>query len=165
MMNKERVGVIASCFDLFHAGHVLALYEARENCDRLVVALQSDPTIDRPDKNKPVQGLFERYVQVRACAYVDDVIPYDTEADLLNLLTGYDWDVRFLGDDYIGRNDFTGADLDIPIHYCIRNHNYSSSALRAKIEQARAVANQAAIVAYVSSAPSTAEFLADHKDK
>ena len=132
-MMSEKVGVIASCFDLFHAGHVLALYEAKENCDRLVVALQSDPTIDRPDKNKPIQGMFERYVQVRSCAYVDDVIPYDTENDLYNLLAGYDWDVRFLGDDYYDRTDFTGYDLDIPIHYCSRKHNYSSSGLRTRI--------------------------------
>ena len=133
----ERVGIIASSFDLFHAGHVLALYEAKQNCDRLVVALQSDPTIDRSDKNKPVQGMFERYVQVQACAYVDNIIPYDTEADLYNLLAGYDWDIRFLGDDYIGRTDFTGSNLDIPIHYCSRKHNYSSSSLRERIQKSK----------------------------
>jgi len=132
----ERVGIVASCFDLFHTGHILMLYEAKKNCDRLVVALQSDPTLDRPEKNKPVQGLFERYIQVESCEYVDQVIPYDTEADLYNLLAGYEWDVRFLGDDYRGRTDFTGADLDIPIHYCSRKHGYSSSGLRARIEQA-----------------------------
>ena len=129
----ERVGIVASCFDLFHAGHVLMLYEAKKNCDRLVVALQSDPTIDRPEKNKPVQGMFERFVQVESCMHVDQVIPYDTEADLYNLLAGYDWDVRFLGADYYGRTDFTGSDLDIPIHYCSRKHNYSSSGLRERI--------------------------------
>ncbi len=134
----ERVGIVASCFDLFHAGHVLMLYEAKKNCDRLVVALQSDPTIDRPEKNKPIQGLFERFVQVESCEYVDHVIPYDTEADLYNLLAGYDWDVRFLGEDYVGRYDFTGSSLDIPIHYCSRKHGYSSSDLRARIEQAGA---------------------------
>lgn len=129
----ERVGIVASCFDLFHAGHVLMLYEAKKNCDRLVVALQSDPTIDRPEKNKPVQGMVERYIQVSACGYVDQVIPYDTEADLHNLLAGYDWDVRFLGEDYVGRTDFTGYDLGIPIHYCSRKHDYSSSGLRDRI--------------------------------
>jgi glycerol-3-phosphate cytidylyltransferase len=134
-MSEERVGIIASCFDLFHAGHVLALCEAKENCDRLVVALQSDPTLDSPEKNKPVQNLFERYVQVNACKYVDQIIPYDTEADLLNLLTGYDWDVRFLGDDYRGRTNFTGYGLDIPIHYLSRKHDYSSSSLRERIVQ------------------------------
>lgn len=132
----ERVGIVASCFDLFHAGHVLMLNEAKENCDRLVVALQSDPTLDRPEKNKPVQGMFERYVQVESCKYVDQIIPYDTEEDLYNLLAGYNWDVRFLGSDYIGRNDYTGADLEIPVHFCSRRHSYSSSGLRARIEKA-----------------------------
>ena len=135
----ERVGIVASCFDLFHAGHILMLQTAKENCDRLVVALQSDPTLDRPEKNKPIQSLFERYIQVAACKYVDDILPYDTEADLYNLLAGYAWDVRFLGEDYYGRNDFTGAVLDIPIFYCPRRHNYSSSSLRTRIEQAGAV--------------------------
>lgn len=132
----ERVGIVASCFDLFHAGHILMLYEAKKNCDRLVVALQSDPTIDRPEKNKPVQGMFERFIQVESCEYVDQVIPYDTEADLYNLLAGYDWDVRFLGEDYVGRTDFTGYDLDIPIYYCNRKHSYSSSGLRERILKA-----------------------------
>jgi glycerol-3-phosphate cytidylyltransferase len=133
---SERVGIVASSFDLFHAGHVLMLQEAREHCDRLVVALQSDPTLDRPEKNKPIQGLFERYAQVEACKYVDQVIPYDTEEDLYNLLAGYEWDVRFLGADYVDRHDYTGADLDIPIHYCTRNHSYSSSSLRERIKAA-----------------------------
>jgi len=129
----ERVGIVASCFDLFHTGHILMLMEAKGKCDRLVVALQSDPTIDRPEKNKPVQAMFERYVQLEACKYVDQIIPYDTEADLLNLLSGYDWDVRFLGDDYYNRTNYTGYGLDIPIHYCSRRHDYSSSGLRERI--------------------------------
>lgn len=144
---NERVGIVASCFDLFHTGHVLMLCEAKQNCDRLVVALQSDPTLDRPEKNKPIQGLFERFVQVDACVYVDQVVPYDTEEDLYNLLAGYNWSVRFLGDDYFGRTDFTGYDLDIPIYYCSRQHNYSSSGLRARIEQAGAAkANKGRII-------------------
>ena len=136
-MREERVGIVASSFDLLHAGHILMLYEAKEHCDRLVVALQSDPTIDRPEKNKPVQGLSERYIQLEACKYVDQIVPYDTEADLYNLLAGLDWDVRFLGMDYIDRTDFTGYDLDIPIHYCSRRHNYSSSGLRERILKAK----------------------------
>lgn len=132
---SERVGIVASCFDLFHAGHILMLTEAKENCDRLVVALQSDPTIDRPEKNKPIQNLFERFIQVNACKYVDQIIPYDTEADLLNLLSGYDWDVRFLGDDYRDHQGYTGYGLDIPIHYCSRRHDYSSSSLRERIKK------------------------------
>jgi glycerol-3-phosphate cytidylyltransferase len=134
-MSEERVGIVASCFDLFHAGHVLMLMEARAECDRLVVALQSDPTIDRPEKNKPIQGLYERYVQVDSCKFVDNVVAYDTEADLYNLLASFDWSVRFLGDDYVGRTDFTGYDLNIPIHYCSRKHDYSSSSLRQKITE------------------------------
>ena len=136
-MSEERVGIVASCFDLFHAGHILMLMKAKEHCDRLIVALQSDPTIDRPDKNKPVQALSERYIQLEACKYVDQIVPYDTEADLYNLLAGYDWDVRFLGMDYIDRTEFTGSDLDIPIHYCSRRHNYSSSSLRERILKAK----------------------------
>jgi glycerol-3-phosphate cytidylyltransferase len=135
-MASERVGIVASCFDLFHAGHVLMLMEAKENCDRLVVALQSDPTIDRPEKNKPVQALSERYIQLEACKYVDQIIPYDTEADLLNLLTGYDWDVRFLGDDYFHRDDYTGYGLDLQVKFLSRKHDYSSSGLRDRILKA-----------------------------
>jgi glycerol-3-phosphate cytidylyltransferase len=112
------------------------LMEAKENCDRLIVALQSDPTIDRPEKNKPVQGMYERFLQVDSCKYVDAVIPYDTEADLYNLLSGLSWDVRFLGMDYYDRTDYTGYDLDIPIHYCSRKHDYSSSGLRDRILKA-----------------------------
>ena len=136
-MESERVGIVASCFDLFHAGHILMLMEAKDHCDRLIAALQSDPTIDRPEKNKPVQALSERYIQLEACKYVDQIVPYDTEADLYNLLAGLDWDVRFLGMDYIDRTDFTGYDLDIPIHYCSRRHNYSSSGLRDRILKAK----------------------------
>jgi glycerol-3-phosphate cytidylyltransferase len=136
-MAEERVGIVASCFDLFHAGHVLMLMEAKDQCDRLVVALQSDPTIDRPEKNKPVQALSERYIQLEACKFVDQIVPYDTEADLYNLLAGFDWGVRFLGMDYYDRTDFTGVDLDIPIHYCSRRHDYSSSSLRERIKKAK----------------------------
>jgi glycerol-3-phosphate cytidylyltransferase len=136
-MREERVGIVASCFDLFHAGHVLMLMEAKDECDRLVVALQSDPTIDRPEKNKPIQALSERYIQLEACKYVDQIVPYDTEADLYNLLAGYEWDVRFLGMDYINQTEFTGSGLDIPIYYCSRKHNYSSSGLRERIKKAK----------------------------
>ena len=104
---QERVGITASCFDLFHAGHILMLQEAKEQCDRLVVALQTDPTIDRPEKNKPVQSLVERYIQLEGCKYVDTIIPYTTEEDLLNILQCYDWDVRIIGDEYYGK-PFTG---------------------------------------------------------
>jgi glycerol-3-phosphate cytidylyltransferase len=132
-MSSDRVGITASCFDLFHAGHVLMLQEAREQCDRLVVALQTDPTIDRPEKNKPVQSVFERWVQLEGCKYVDTIIPYTTEEDLLNILKSYDWDVRIIGSEYCGK-EFTGHDLDIEIYYNSRRHDFSTTNLRKKIE-------------------------------
>ena len=130
--STERVGITASCFDLFHAGHVLMLQEAKEQCDRLVVALQTDPTIDRPEKNKPVQSLVERYIQVQACKYVDDIIPYTTEEDLLNILQCYDWDVRIIGEDYYGK-PFTGHELGIEVYYNSRRHSFSTTELRKRI--------------------------------
>jgi glycerol-3-phosphate cytidylyltransferase len=130
--SDERVGITASCFDLFHAGHVLMLQEAKDQCDRLVVALQTDPTIDRPEKNKPVQSLVERYIQVQACRYVDDIIPYTTEEDLLNILQCYDWDVRIIGQDYYGKR-FTGDELDMEVYYNSRRHSFSTTELRKRI--------------------------------
>jgi glycerol-3-phosphate cytidylyltransferase len=130
---KYEEGIVASCFDLLHAGHLLMLQEAKEHCEHLVVALQTDPTIDRPEKNKPVQSIFERWIQLDACKYVDQIILYETEEDLYNILSGYGWDVRFLGEDYLCRNDFTGANLNIPIHFCRRQHRYSSSDLRLRV--------------------------------
>ena len=130
--STERVGITASCFDLFHAGHVLMLQEAKEQCDRLVVALQTDPTIDRPEMNKPVQSLVERYIQVQACRYVDDIIPYTTEEDLLNILQCYDWDVRIIGQDYYGKR-FTGDELGIEVYYNSRRHSFSTTELRKRI--------------------------------
>ena len=132
---NERVGITASCFDLFHAGHVLMLQEAKMQCDRLVVALQTDPTIDRPEKNKPVQSIFERWVQVEACKYVDEIIPYATEQDLLNILNSYMWDVRIIGEDYYGK-EFTGSELGIEIYYNTRRHDFSTSELRKRIQNA-----------------------------
>lgn len=128
-----KVGIVAGCFDLFHAGHVLMLAEAKSHCDFLTVALQTDPTIDRPEKNKPVQSLFERNVQLSGCRYADRITVYETEDDLYNILSNYKWDIRFLGEDYVGKTNFTGSDLKIPIHYCNRSHGFSSSELRRRI--------------------------------
>jgi glycerol-3-phosphate cytidylyltransferase len=108
------------------------LQEAKDQCDRLVVALQTDPTIDRPEKNKPVQSLVERYIQVQACRYVDDIIPYTTEEDLLNILQCYDWDVRIIGQDYYGKR-FTGDELDMEVYYNSRRHSFSTTELRKRI--------------------------------
>ena len=129
-----KVGFTCSCFDLLHAGHILMLKDAREQCDYLIVGLQTDPTLDRPEKNKPIQSIDERYIQLYAVQYVDAVVKYETEEDLYELLKKIEPDIRILGSDYdIPDKRFTGDDLDIPIYYHQRNHNYSTSNLRKKI--------------------------------
>ena len=126
------IGFTCSCFDLLHAGHILMLKDAKEQCDFLVVGLQTDPTIDRPEKNKPIQSFQERYIQLSAVKYVDAVIKYETENELYAILLDTQPDIRILGSDYVDKR-FNGDDLGIPIHYHQRNHNYSSSNLRKKI--------------------------------
>jgi glycerol-3-phosphate cytidylyltransferase len=109
------------------------LEEAKQHCDYLIVALQTDPTIDRPKKNKPVQSVYERYTQLKGCKYVDEIIPYSTEEDLLNLLTTVKYDVRILGEEYKWK-PFTGKHLDKEYYYNSRPHTYSSTELRKRIE-------------------------------
>ena len=129
----DTIGFTCSCFDLLHAGHIIMLEYAKRRCDRLIVGLQTDPTIDRPDtKNKPIQSLEERKIQLEAIKYVDEVFTYDTEEDLYKKLLFINPDVRILGSDYIDKS-FTGDDLDIKIYYHDRNHNYSTTNLRKKI--------------------------------
>ena len=128
----DTIGFTCSCFDLLHAGHIIMLQYAKARCDRLIVGLQTDPTIDRPEKNKPIQSLEERRIQLEAVRYVDEVFTYDTEEELYKKLLDINPDVRILGSDYIGKS-FTGDDLDIPIHYHERKHNYSTTNLRKKI--------------------------------
>jgi glycerol-3-phosphate cytidylyltransferase len=135
----NRIGFTCSAFDLFHAGHVLMLAEAKSQCDYLIVGLQTDPTIDRPEKNKPVQSVFERFVQVEGCKHVDMVIPYATEADLLNILKSIHIDVRILGEEYQNRT-FTGEDLDIEIYFNTRSHAFSTTELRERIANAEVLA-------------------------
>jgi glycerol-3-phosphate cytidylyltransferase len=130
-----KIGFTAGTFDLLHAGHILMLAEAKSKCDRLVIGLHTDPTIDRPQKNKPIQSTFERYLQLKALKVVDDIIPYDTEEDLLNLLSNTQINIRFLGDDYADSKSYTGYGLDIPVYFCKRKHNYSSSELRCRIKE------------------------------
>jgi glycerol-3-phosphate cytidylyltransferase len=129
---KGSVGFTCSCFDLLHAGHILMLKDAKAQCDKLIVGLQTDPTLDRPEKNKPIQSHKERYIQLEAVKYVDDIFVYDTEDDLYQLLRLVKPDVRILGSDYKDKS-FTGDDLNIPIYYHERNHDYSTSLLRYKI--------------------------------
>jgi|TARA_B100000497_G_scaffold126744_1_gene166445 glycerol-3-phosphate cytidylyltransferase len=131
-------GITFSSFDLFHSGHVAMLKEARANCDYLMVGLQTDPTLDRPEKNKPIQSVFERYVQLEGCKYIDEIIPYATEQDLLDILLTYDINKRFIGEEYRTK-DFTGkqlcVDKSIEIYYNKRQHSFSTSGLRKRIEQ------------------------------
>lgn len=127
-----KIGITCSAFDLFHAGHILMLQEAKTQCDHLIVALQTDPTIDRPEKNKPVQSVFERFTQVKACRYVDEIIVYATEAELKNILLAYHIDVRIIGEEYQGK-PFTGYDLPIEIYYNKRKHSFSTTDLRRRV--------------------------------
>lgn len=134
-----KVGFTCSCFDLLHAGHVQMLKEAKANCDWLVVGLQTDPTIDRPTKNKPVQSVTERYIQLAAVRFVDELIVYATEADLLDVLKSFPINVRFIGEEYKDK-DFTGKDycLDngIEIYYNRRQHSFSTTDLRKRVVDA-----------------------------
>ena len=129
------VGFTASTFDLFHTGHVVMLMESKSLCDYLIVGLLSDPTTDRADtKNKPVQSLFERYVQVAGCKYVDEVIPFESEKDLVDLILTVNPDIRICGEEYEGK-EHTGHDLS-KIYYNKRRHSFSTSDLRIRVATA-----------------------------
>ena len=131
-----RVGITFSAFDLLHAGHVAMLRESKQQCDYLVAGLQLDPTIDRPEKNKPIQTIVERYTQLKAVKYVDEIIPYTTENDVEDILEMYQVDVRILGEEYKDK-DFTGKDicrrLGIELYFNKRDHRFSSTDLRKRI--------------------------------
>ena len=128
-----KIGFVASCFDLLHAGHCLMLKDAKKQCDWLVAALQDDPSVDRPQKNKPIQSLEERKIQLESIKYVDEVVFYNTEKDLIKLLQSIKPQVRILGSDYKDKH-FTGKELKIPIYYHLRDHEWSTSSLRKKIK-------------------------------
>lgn len=125
-------GFTAGAFDLLHAGHMAMLEEAREQCGYLIVGLHTDPSIDRKTKNKPVQSVYERYLQLKGCKYIDEIIPYETEADLFNLLTILRPEVRILGEEYKDK-EFTGSELPMKIYFNQRRHTYSSSELRSRL--------------------------------
>lgn len=127
-----KIGFTCSCFDLFHAGHVMMLKEARSQCDYLIVGLQTDPTIDRAFKNKPIQSVFERYVQLEACKYVDEIIPYATEKELKDILTSYPIDVRIIGEEYRDKQ-FTGHNLPMEVYFNSRQHSFSTTELRQRV--------------------------------
>ena len=130
-----KVGFVCSTFDLFHAGHVAMLEEAKRQCDWLIAGVQIDPSIDRSEKKKPIQSLIERQIQVRGCKYVDEIIVYGTETDLYDLLTTLPIDIRILGEEYKDKH-FTGRDLEIPCHFNKRRHGYSSTELRDRVYKA-----------------------------
>ena len=130
---ENTIGFTCSSFDLLHAGHIIMLQDAKQQCDKLIVGLQTDPSIDRPlTKNTPIQTLEERKIQLEAVRYIDDIHVYDTEDSLIELLKLVKPDIRILGSDYEGK-PFTGDFLNIPIHYHERNHDYSSTNLRKMI--------------------------------
>jgi glycerol-3-phosphate cytidylyltransferase len=127
-----KIGITASSCDLLHAGHILMLKEAKSVCDYLIVALQIDPTLDRPDKNMPIQSFYERWTQLSAVKYVDKIIPYSTEMELMTILQNNSVDIRILGDEYKNKV-FTGCDLEMEYYFNKRTHKYSSTELRKRI--------------------------------
>jgi glycerol-3-phosphate cytidylyltransferase len=131
-----KVGFTCSAFDLLHAGHIQMLREAKEQCDYLICGLQMDPSFDRKEKNSPIQTVVERYTQLKAVSYVDEIIPYLTESDLDDILSMYQIDVRILGEEY-REKDFTGKDIckkrGIQLYFNKREHRFSSSDLRNRV--------------------------------
>jgi len=136
----KKIGIVFSTFDLLHAGHIAMLAEVKNHCDYLIAGLQTDPTIDRPDtKNKPIQSIVERQITVSATRYVDEIVVYQTEADLCDILLTLPIDVRILGVEYKDK-EFTGKDIclqrGIEIVYNGRDHSFSSSSLRKRVAEA-----------------------------
>ncbi|NBP02382.1 MAG: glycerol-3-phosphate cytidylyltransferase [Proteobacteria bacterium] len=136
-MKEKKVGITFSTFDLLHAGHIAMLSEAKTHCDYLIAALQTDPTIDRADsKNKPIQSIVERQIQLQAVRYVDEIVVYETEKDLEDILLTLPINVRILGVEYRDK-EFTGKDIclkrGIDLVYNCRDHSFSSSSLRKRI--------------------------------
>ncbi|CAM1348131.1 adenylyltransferase/cytidyltransferase family protein [Tenacibaculum insulae] len=139
-----KIGITFSAFDLFHAGHVKMLEDAKDQCDYLICGLQTDPTIDRPEKNRPIQSVVERYIQLKGCKYVDEIVPYATEQDLEDVLQSFKIDVRILGDEYADKN-FTGRsyceEKGIELFYNKREHRFSSSGLRKEVAEKEELKN------------------------
>ena len=129
-----KIGFTCGSFDLLHAGHIMMLKDAKEQCDKLIVGLQTDPTIDRPKtKNKPTQTLKERKIQLEAVKYIDEIIIYETENELRKLIFDLDPDIRIIGTDWKSK-PFTGYSLHIPIYWHERRHDYSTTNLRIRIK-------------------------------
>jgi len=133
-----KVGITFSSFDLFHAGHVKMLEEAKLHCDYLICGLQTNPTLDRPEKNMPVQTVVERYIQLKGCKHVDEIVPYATEQDLEDVLRSFKIDIRIIGDEYASKQ-FTGRkyceEKGIDLYFNKREHRFSSSGLRKEVHE------------------------------
>ena len=140
-----KIGITFSACDLLHAGHVKMLEDAKAQCDYLICGLQTDPTVDRPEKNKPIQSAVERYIQLKGCKYVDEIVPYATEQDLEDVLQSFTIDVRILGDEYADKN-FTGRayceEKGITLFYNKREHRFSSSELRKEVAEKESIKNK-----------------------
>lgn len=136
MSANKKIGLTASTFDLFHSGHVIMLEEAKRQCDYLIAAIQVDPTIDRKSKNRPVQSIIERQIQVSSCKHVDEIIVYSTEKELEDIFMALPIDIRILGEEYKD-TDYTGKDIcmkrGIELHFNKRDHFFSSSDLRQRV--------------------------------
>jgi len=134
-----KTGITFSTFDLLHAGHIAMLAEAKSVCDYLICGLHVDPQVERPNKNQPIQSIVERYIQLSSVQYVDEIIPYNLEKDLHDILLTYPIDIRIIGVDYKD-TEFSGKDIcltkGIEIYYNKRSHNFSSTELRQRIQQA-----------------------------
>ena len=132
-----KVGITFSTFDLFHAGHVKMLEEAKRQCDYLIVGLQLDPSLERPEKNAPSQTIIERYIQLKGSKYVDEIVPYVSEQDLEDILRSFKLDVRIIGNEYVNKQ-YTGKEYckekGIEIYYNSRDHRFSSSGLRKQVK-------------------------------
>ena len=130
-----KIGFTCGSFDLLHAGHILMLEEAKRQCDHLIVGLQSDPSIDRPAKNKPIQSLEERKIVLRGVRWVDEIRVYDTEEELYNMLVIMSPDVRILGADWFGKQ-YTGHDIGLNVYFNSRGHSWSTRELRKRVYNA-----------------------------
>ena len=141
-INNKKIGFTCSSFDLLHAGHYIMLEDSKKQCDFLIVGLQTDPTLDKEyrintsdsgkKKNKPIQSFEERFIQIKGCKYIDCIIKYSTENELYSIIKEITPDIRILGSDWKNK-PYTGHELNIPIHWHNRNHNYSTSNLRKRV--------------------------------
>ncbi|MBI4093433.1 adenylyltransferase/cytidyltransferase family protein [Candidatus Kaiserbacteria bacterium] len=137
MKDGKKVGVTVGAFDLCHAGHILMFKEAKEVCDYLIVGLHTDPSIDRPEKNKPIMSVEERRIILESIKYIDEIFEYDTEAQLYDILKNneHDFDVRIIGADWRGK-PYTGHDLPLEMYFNTRDHGFSTTELRRRIYEA-----------------------------